>query len=158
MRIESNLRPWQPCAVKVTADNFEQLRAWFEYMGREAFPTAFDSPDTDPVAVLDRLAATSKAKARQGLSMAIGDIIEMTSRWPAQKVVLADRRLLEDGLPSLSEMRLRFSGAVQRVMRQGRIATEAEYHAVRNAVEVLGREDGPLWRLLLAYEEHRPRH
>ena len=85
--------------------------------------------------------------------MAINDIIEMTESWPVERVAVTDLSLQQNGLPSLTEMRGRFSKGVQRAIRRGSIKNDVEYHAVRNAVELT--EDGKerLWQLLATYEE-----
>lgn len=121
-------------------------------MAAELYPRGFGSPEADPVAMLDALAATAPAKARQGLAMAIGDLVEMTSDWPRERIAALDAGLAGDALPTLGEMRARFSNAVQRPRRRGRIKDEVEYHAVRNAAEMAGEEAEAHWRLLADYE------
>src|SRR3954462_12188786 len=113
--------------------------------------TAFRA-DAGPLASLDAIAARSPARARQGLSMAINDVIEMTDGWPKEQVASIDLALTKAGLPSLSEMRKRFSKAVERAVRRGRIKDDVEYYAVRNAAELLDDSQQPLWLLLAAYE------
>ena len=84
--------------------------------------------------------------------MAINDLIEMTNGWPKEQVASTDLALVKASLPGLSEMRQRFSRAVQRAVRRGRIKDDVEYYAVRNAVELSGDGQEPLWSLLAAYE------
>jgi len=84
--------------------------------------------------------------------MAINDVIEMTDGWPKEQVASIDLALTKAGLPSLSEMRKRFSKAVERAVRRGRIKDDVEYYAVRNAAELLDDSQQPLWLLLAAYE------
>ena len=139
--------------MKVQAQDYERMRAWFAYMARETIPPELMSSDAEPIAHLDRLASRYPGKAREGLSMAINDTIEMTSGWAQHRIVATDLSLQRAGLPSLTEMRGRFSKVVQRAVRRGSIKDEVEYYAVRNAVELT--EDGRerLWSLLVAYEE-----
>ena len=84
--------------------------------------------------------------------MAINDLIEMTDGWSQEQVASTDLALTRADLPSLSEMRKRFSKAVQRSVRRGHIKDDVEYYAVRNAVELSGEDHEPLWLLLAAYE------
>ena len=137
--------------MKVDPKDFERLRDWLALVSQKAFPPQLMT-EAQPVAQLDQLAERSPAKAREGLAMAISDLIEMTDSWPAQDVQAIDAELLAQDLPTLTEMRVRFSKAVGRVVRRGRINDEAEYHVVRNAAE-LGGPDAPLRSLLAAYEE-----
>ncbi len=85
--------------------------------------------------------------------MAINDIIEMTDVWPQERVAASDLSLQQLGLPTLTEMRRRFSKFVQRAVRRGSIKNEVEYHAVRNAAELTLGEQERLLGLLAAYEE-----
>lgn len=138
-------------SVKVQVQDYELMRAWLAHMSREIFPPELMSPETDPIVHLDRLASIAPAKAREGLSMAINDTIEMTDDWAQERVTTIDAALQERDLPTLTEMRGRFSKLVQRAVRRGNIKNEVEYYAVRNAAELA---DGQkLWPLLAAYEE-----
>ena len=130
------------------------MRAWFARIAHEAFPAELMSSDADPLAALDQLATRSPAKAREGLTIAINDLIEMTDGWPQERVAATDVGLLRDDLPSLTEMRGRFAKAVQRAVRRGRIKDDVEYYAVRNAVELAEDQREPLWNLLAVYEEN----
>ncbi len=67
--------------MKVQDQDYERMRAWFAYMSRETFPAELISPEVDPIAHLDRLASRSPAKAREGLSMAVNDILEVSDDW-----------------------------------------------------------------------------
>jgi hypothetical protein len=136
--------------MRVEADDYQQLRGWFAYMARETFPTELSSSETDPIAHLDQLASRSPAKAREGLAMAINDTVEMTDRWPQERVAATDLSLQQHSLPTLTEMRGRFSKLVHRAVRQGHINDDVEYHAVRNAAELAEGKGEGLWALLAA--------
>lgn len=127
------------------------MRDWLALVSQRAFPPEV-MQEARSIVILDKIAERSPVKAREGLAMAIGDLIELTDKWCGRDVQALDATLTESGLPTLTEMRVRFSKAVSRVVRRGRINSEAEYHAVRNAAELSERSDGPLWRLLAAYE------
>ncbi|MEV4933093.1 hypothetical protein, partial [Sphingobium sp. LSP13-1-1.1] len=77
---------------------------------------------------------------------------EYTDDWAAPDVAKCNSELSEKGLPTLTEVRARFSKVVQRVVRQGRIKTDDEFYALRNAVEQQGINAEILWPLLEAYE------
>jgi hypothetical protein len=138
--------------MKITADDYEQMRAWFARLVRETIPTDLLTVANDPVSCLDRLAAQSPAKARLGLAMAVGDTIEATEGWPRDRVALIDNELARDALPSLTAVRLRFSKVIHRVVRRGSIKNDVEYQAVRNSAELAHDDQEPLWKLLSAYE------
>lgn len=142
--------------MKVRIEDYDQMRSWMARMVDEVFPTERIPPEADPVRALDLLAKTAPGKARDGLGMAIGDLVEITSGWPEQQVLAMDQTLTAEGLPSLSDVRFRCSKAVQRVVRRGWIKDQAEYHAVPNAVEQAGVRENQLWVLLTNYEESVP--
>ena len=84
--------------------------------------------------------------------MAIGDMVEFTSDWPASEVTTCNRELSQMGLPTLSEVQARFSKLVQRVVRRGRIKSDEEFYALRNAVEQQGPSTEGILRMLGEYE------
>jgi hypothetical protein len=141
-------------AMNITPDEYSELRAWLAHFIERAMPGVSSlGADVSPIALLDRLAATSPAKARQGLAMAINDSVETSAEWPQSEVESFDRDMRDAGLFTLSEMRLRFSAQVKRVVRRGSIRTEVEFYAIRNAVDIVPEQDKPgLWRLIDDYQ------
>jgi hypothetical protein len=71
--------------MKLIAKDYDLMRAWLAHMARIAFPASMLMGKADPVAALDKIAATSPAKASSGLSMAIGDLVALTSVFPASR-------------------------------------------------------------------------
>jgi hypothetical protein len=133
----------------INAANYEQMRAWFAIVsGKILGPFA---PETDPIADLDQMAAKSPSTARQGLAMAVDDMIEMTSNWSESQVAALDEKLSAERLPTLSEIRTKFSKTVRGVVRRGVIKNDVEYYAVRNAAELTSDAD-QFWQLLAEYE------
>lgn len=138
--------------MRIDPSEYTRLRSWLSHMVPKVFASDLLNPDTHPIAVLDRMAVKTPAKARSGLGMAIGDIVEFTSSWSASEVTACDHELSQLGLPTLSEVRASFSKLVQRVVRRGQIKTDDEFYALRNAVEQQGAHSATLWPLLEAYE------
>ena len=132
--------------MKITPQDYDRMRAWMAVLTPEIFP------NSDAVQTLDRIAAKSPANARKGLAMAVGDIIEMTSDWPKERVDALEHRLRDKDLPTLSEIRARFSKDVARIVRRGHIRNEVEYYAVRNAADFLGDGQERVWDLIAQYE------
>ena len=136
--------------MKVDAQNYERMRSWLAVLAPELFPG--HPPEIAPIKALDETFSTSPANARKGLAIAINDCIDFAGDWPTERVLAIDVRLSEQGLPTLSDMRTRFSRDIHRVVRRGRIASEVEYYAVRNAAELPDNDSDRLWQLLEAYE------
>lgn len=140
--------------MQIKPSDYDSLRSWLIYMVPKVFSSELINPETDPVAVLDQMALKSPAKARNGLGIMIGDIIEFTSGWSAGEVTACDHDLSSIGLPTLSEVKARFSRIVQRAVRRGRIDNVEEFYALRNAVESEGSNSADLWSLPDAYERN----
>jgi hypothetical protein len=138
--------------MPIAHSEYGRLRLWFIYMVPKVFPSDLLTSETDPVAVLDRMAAKAPAKARSGLELAIGDLVEFTCMWSANDVATCNRELSQKNLPTLSEMQARFSKLVQQVVRRGHIKSDEEFYALRNAVELRAEDAETLWPLLEAYE------
>ena len=139
----------------VSPDNYDELKLWLGRMVVLAMPDIEVGSDIDPVRVLDGFAKKAPAKAREGLSLAIGDLVEMTSDWPSDRVIATDHQLLAAGLSTLSEVRALFSKTISRVVRRGSIRSDAEYHSVRNAAERPSEHQATLWSMIEAYEAQR---
>lgn len=85
--------------------------------------------------------------------MMIGDFIEDTSHYPANQVKQIDAEFSTAGLPTLSDMRLRFMRQIKRIVKRGSISREEEYYLIRNAVEGVADDEQPqLWQMLADYE------
>jgi hypothetical protein len=140
--------------MAVSATEYETLRAWSAKFLEQIWPLpAGLSADSHPIAVLDAMAQKAPARARQGLGMMIGDLIEDTGRLPASEVKRIDAEFANAGLPTLSEMRLRFMRQVTRILKRGSIRNDEDYYLIRNAVEGLAaNEQERLWELLADYE------
>jgi hypothetical protein len=143
--------------MKIDAQSYEQMKAWFARMIPETILPELITPETHPVACLEAIEARWPAKARDGLTMAIGDTIEQTDGWSPERVAATDEILASDGLPTLSEMRVRFSTVIKRVVNRGSIKNDIEYYAVRNAAELTQDGGQDLWPLLSAYEHSQAR-
>jgi hypothetical protein len=110
----------------MTPEEYEELRAFLGYffehrMGAQEMP-----PEIHPVKVLDNLHRRSRAKARQGLRMAIGDCIEEPAVWSPEQVITLDAELHAHGFITLSAIRRRYSRRLQSILKRQRIRSEAE--------------------------------
>lgn len=155
--VEQNGKQWQCYDVKIDRGSYPQMKAWFSRMVSEWLPPELITPETNPISSLEAIEARSPAKARAGLAMAIGDIVEDTDGWSLERLESIDELLSRDGLPTLTEIRLRFSKVINRVVKRGSIKNDIEYYAVRNAADRSHAKAEDLWPLLEAYEHSQPR-
>jgi hypothetical protein len=142
--------------LAIKADEFEILRAWSAiFMEQVRMIPPSLPPESHPIAVLDAMARSSPARARQGLAMMIGDLMELTVDFPQEEIARLDAILGEAQLPTLSNIRVRFMKRIKSIVRRGLIRSEAEYYLVRNAVEGVNEvgEQDRLWAMLVAYEQ-----
>jgi hypothetical protein len=140
--------------LRIGPDDYAPLKAFFAWVTTNLLPCSSKLPaDQHPIAVLHRAETGSLSKARAGLAMAIGDIIEMSEAYSAGQVAAIDAALEAEGIISLSAVRARFWSRIRRVLERGTIRSEREDYAVRNVVEALPEEEQErAWRMLAAYE------
>lgn len=141
--------------MRIAEDDYQPLKAFFAWAVEHLMkmPVTMSAAD-HPVATLERTEAESKARARQGLAMAVGDVVEFCDRLSADEVRAIDAALEAAGILTLSHVRARFWTKVRRVLKRGAIRGEQDYHALRNVVEALpDDEQGPAWEMLAAFEE-----
>lgn len=138
-------------------DEYERLKKFMGlfYDWFEAKP--HHRPESHPLVVVAEIEKQSHAKAKSGLGMAINDIVEMSSDWTPEKVAAADKRFLENGAPSLSEVRAKYSKKYLQVLKRGSIKSIKEYYLVKGVLDGGGIEPGAgegekLASMLTSYE------
>ena len=139
----------------VTEAEYESLKAWLGFiLEHPVLGFGPISPAIHPVTLLSESEKSAPASARRGLKMAIGDTIEMCSDMPLPDVMLIDEGCRLNGLPTLSEVRSRFSRNLKSIVRRGAIRNETEYYLVRNAIELASDDDerAKLQTLLTQFE------
>jgi hypothetical protein len=99
------------------------------------------------------------AKAKKIVSIWINDMVEMSAHWSPEQVAEADRRLIENGAPSLSEIRKEFSKQYRKILKRGSIESLEEYYLVKGivdggAVEVDANERANLFSMLGVFESY----
>jgi len=138
-------------------EEFEELRSFLGYfVDHTAGPLP---PEIHPLNVLQDLQRRAPKRAREGLRMAINDCIEVTARWPPEKIAAFDAELRANGLLALSTIRRRFSKRLHSILKRGRIRTEVEYYLVRGAIEdptMADDEVTAMHDLLTAFETNLP--
>ena len=141
--------------VKIEARDYDALKGFFAWAADHLLPAAPGlAAEQRPIAILTALEAKSMARARQGLRMAIGDIVEMTENYSQQQIATIDRALTAGGLPTLSEVRARFWSKIAAILKRGAVRNETDYHALRNVIDTMtGDDNAAAWRLLAAYEQ-----
>lgn len=136
--------------MQIASSTYPAMRAWFAHVAPRLFPNV--SVEADPVLALDRIEAISMANARKGLSMAIGDIVEMTDNWPNGEIASLDAELTTASLPTLSAIRIQFSKSIRSIVRRGSIKNDEEYYLIRNAAEMDPERGEELFGLLEKWE------
>jgi len=140
--------------MRIAAEDYEALKAFFAWASEHLLKIPVSlPPDQHPVSVLAGFEARSMAAARNGLALAIGDIVEDCESLPAERVKAIDAALGAEGVVTLSEVRARFGRAIRAIMKRGKVRNESEYYALRNAVDAMAKpERADAGRLLAAFE------
>ncbi|BET65439.1 hypothetical protein ASA1KI_03800 [Opitutales bacterium ASA1] len=130
------------------------LRAWLDRLPFQELLT----PDVHPAAILDKMESGSPARARDGLSMAINDVMESAVDLTADEIAAIDFEFRSRGILTLSEVRLRYGRHYRAVMKRGRIKDEGEYYLIAgvlaSAIDGMTEEDaGRLDRMLTEFTE-----
>jgi hypothetical protein len=116
-------------------DEYERLKKFMGlfYDWFQAKPN--HPPEIHPLVVAKGFEQKSCAQAKRGLAMAINDILEMSSDWSPEHVAAADKRFLEHGAPTLSELRSKYSKKYVQLLKRGSIRTEVEYYFLKGIVD-----------------------
>lgn len=136
--------------MKIAAEDYAGLKAFWVAMLPTVLPKIPDMPpEIHPVAVLERFEKTSAVKARIGLGMAIGDLIEQTADFTSEQMAAVDANLASRQIVTLTEVRARFARNIRRIMQRGIVKNEREYHALRNVADAMpeGQRE-TAWRML----------
>ncbi|WP_103716259.1 hypothetical protein [Bosea psychrotolerans] len=144
--------------MSIKAEEFDDLRAWCALMIELAIPLPPGLPlEAHPITLLDAMANKAPSRARQGLAMAIGDLVEATAHLAPADIANVDAHFSKANLPTLSTIRLRFQRQINGILRRGAVRNEVEYHALRNVAESAIDEGDQrrLWALLDAYKGER---
>jgi hypothetical protein len=127
---------------KLSDDEYEGLKKflglfydWFE--AKPGHP-----PEIHPLAVAADIEKKSRSNAKRGLVMAIGDLVEMSSDWTPERVSAADMRFIENGSPSLSEVRARYSRRYLQILKRGAIRSLEDYYLAKGILDGGGIEPG----------------
>lgn len=95
--------------LKIPQEEYEPLKAfitaWLELMG---LPPG-SLPEHHPVAIIEKLAMTSPARARAGLATVIKDLVEWASDLTAAQIEAIDRDFSARGIVTVSELLTRYS-------------------------------------------------
>jgi hypothetical protein len=116
---------------------FEQLLAFVEFYC-EVAPHAQVPEGMNLRSVAEKIALEhGKSRALQGTRQAVNDIIQELSDVDIETVQAFDGALRAQGIPTLSELRQRYSSAYRAILRRNRIKTETEYYLVKELVDDL---------------------
>lgn len=142
-------------------DEYERLKKFMGlfYEWFEAKP--HHPPEIHPLAVAMEIEKKSRSHAKRGLLMAISDFVEMSSDWTPERVAAADQRFRECEVPSLSEVRAKYSKRYLKILKRGTIKSLEEYYLVKGIVDGGGIEPGAseaeqLTAMLADYERSLP--
>lgn len=148
----------------ITEKDYPSLKAFF-VAWEDRFPPDPElelPPEDYPVAVLESFERTSMSKARQGLELALNDIMEWPWDISPDEAASIDRDFAARGIMTFSEMLRRYSRYFRRLLKRGKIQTEQDYYLAKGILDSFTTDAGEdercqLEAMLSAYEESPPK-
>jgi hypothetical protein len=136
---------------------FAELLGFIDLYMQVAVPQPVPE-DIHPRFVAERIAQEhGRSRALEGARDAANDLIGQLTRLTPEGVRAFDYALESQCLPTLSELRRRYSAAYRQILRRNCIKTETEYYMVKNVVDdltskVSAKERDALVAMMEAYE------
>lgn len=115
-------------------NEFEKLKLFFRLYAKWFISDEQRSHDFD-FRLDEFLANLPFSKAKNGLQMAVNDIVEMSCDWPLERVIEADGRFLEAGSYSLSEVRKKYSKKYEKIMKKGYLSSDVELYFLKGILD-----------------------
>lgn len=135
-------KPNMSSKKSISNDDYQSLKDFIDRHFEWHVPRYPTTPPESPSQFLGTIEATSLANAKEGLLMALNDMVEDTSNWTPQQVAEADARFKAAGTLTLSEVRRRYSKKYLQILKRGVIRSEIEYYLVKGIVDGDGIEPG----------------
>lgn len=142
-------------ANNLTDEDYLKLKESYAHLFTLLFPVFDMAPEKHPIAVLESMEKSAPSRARKGLEMAIGDMLEMTSGWSLEKVATLDKQLDLTDAFNLSQLRRRFSKKYAGILKRGKIRNIEEYYLLKgvlDGVSIEPEESANLTQLLSDFE------
>lgn len=142
--------------TEIDQSEYNKLKFFLQYILKK-FPIGDFIPEEDrPISVLERLEKQNMKLAIKGLQHAINDTMEKTKFLSIEEVRSFDRDLKHAGAYTLTEIRIKFSKDVAKIMKRGRIIDNKEYYLIKSYLEIMNQGDADriaVERLISEYEK-----
>ncbi|MBB1285111.1 hypothetical protein HRH25_12070 [Flavisolibacter sp. BT320] len=138
-------------SVKITQENYATYKMIFEIFMHHLYRnyTAHFSPETSPLAALNRWEAQSKSMARRGLQAGLNDCLSNLRDYPEADLIALNAELEKLNLPSLQTL----SGAIEKtkkqVLKSEKIKTIDQYYIIKEILDDTTSEISADERLIL---------
>ena len=109
---------------------YADLHAYLDYYSTHVSGIDPSSPSHPTNAGKQIVAEFGRSKALDGLRQAVNDTVEELNGRDLAYIEALDSKLRENGLLTVSEVRRRYSSSYRRIVKRGRISSEAEYYLV----------------------------
>jgi len=122
----------QSAAAHRRKNDYELMKKFVINFLEWYYPKDLPPPEESPAEYIAKLEKKSLSKTKAGLRTSLNGIVELTcAEWTPAQMHEADKRFLEAGLPTLSQLRLRYSRQYSKIMKAGVIDDEVEYYIVK---------------------------
>jgi hypothetical protein len=109
---------------------YDRLKRFLEIWWEMLEPPIELPPEYQPLALIAEQEKRSPSNARKSLRIAINDIIERYRDFDAEQISALDDEFSARGVPTLTELRLLYSGQYQMILKRGYLSNEEEYYLI----------------------------
>ena len=124
----------------IEAEEFRTLKRFFDLLSPRMLPLELVTRDTDPVLILERMAAAAPARALKGLREAVRDLLEMTQDLRGPELAELDQFLSSNGAPTITQLRAVRVRALFKIQDTGIVRTEEDYRLLQTALSDMSSE------------------
>ncbi len=116
--------------------DYESLKAFLIYYFENYIdPEGRYGPDVHPAKGLEEREKKSPSQTRDGVQMAVNDIVAMSNDLSARDLIDIDNDLKKQGIVTIAELRFRFTNDLEVIMKRGSIRSDIEYYLMKEVRE-----------------------
>jgi hypothetical protein len=144
----------------VSSDYVEGRKFFVYYWNVLAKKVPTEITHIDPEKVMLELEAHSMTIAKKGLRQALADVVEMYVHHSDDAVRELDKRLRESRIITITELRVKYSKRLAKILKSGAPKNETDYYLLRSvadsdALDLAQRNE--IWAMLSNFEVDKTR-
>lgn len=116
-------------------EEYEQIKKFLILFVERTSDVSKAPPESRPLAQIQALEAKYEKKVVAGVMGAMNDCLTLSFGLPAEKVRGLDKELRELGLPTLSQLRVKYSKRYSTLLEKGVIRNESDYQLIKGVLD-----------------------